>query len=126
MSDVVAIIGAGPGIGAAVARKFGGAGMKVALLSSTPDAIAGIESATFACDAERATSIEDALRNVENELGAVDVLVYNVAVAKPGSPLEVGAEQMVRELRVDVVGLLVAAQRVVPSMRAKKRGTILV
>jgi short-subunit dehydrogenase len=126
MSDVCAIIGAGPGIGAAVARRFARSGMRVALLARTPERIEGIDCRTYQCDAERTSSIEDALGAVENDLGAVEVLVYNAAVAKRGSPLEVGAEQLVRELRVDVVGLLVAAQKVVPAMRATGRGTILV
>lgn len=132
---VCAVIGAGPGIGLSVARRFGRAGMKVALLARRQqeiDAMAstlaneGIGARAWGCDAERASSISDALDLVELDLGTVDVLIYNAAVVKRGGPLEVGAEQMVRELRVDVVGLLVAAQKVVPAMRAQKRGTILV
>jgi short-subunit dehydrogenase len=125
--DVCAVIGAGPGIGAAVARRFARSGMQTALLSRRPHDLAReVGGKGFECDAERASSIDDALRAVEHDLGPVDVLVYNAAVAKPGSPLEVGAEQLVRELRVDVVGLLVAAQHVVPGMRQRGKGTILV
>jgi short-subunit dehydrogenase len=84
----------------------------------------GVEAKAYVCDAEKTTDILDALTHVEHDLGPVTCLVYNVAAVKPGGPLEVGAEQMVRELRVDVVGLLVAAQKVVPHMHAG--GSILV
>lgn len=132
-NGVCVVIGAGPGIGAAVARRFGGEGMKVAVLARRLLEIEklaaelnakGIEARAYVCDAERATDISDALGRVEHDLGPITCLVYNVAVVKPGGPLEVGAEQMVRELRVDVVGLLAAAQRVVPGMTAG--GSILV
>ncbi|MCC7072035.1 MAG: SDR family NAD(P)-dependent oxidoreductase [Deltaproteobacteria bacterium] len=134
MSEVIAVIGAGPGIGLAVARRFGREGMKVALLSRRGDEMvraaaalseAGITARGFACDAERAHDVTDALLAVVHELGPVDCLVYNAAVPKPGGPLEVGLEQLVRQFRVDVGGALVAVQRVVPHMKAMRKGTIL-
>ena len=137
MSDVCVVIGAGPGIGSAVARRFGKEGMKVAVLARRQLEVqklaaelnaSGCEAKGFVCDAERASDIIDALTHIEHDLTSasepVRCLVYNVAVIKPGGPLEVGAEQMVRELRADVVGLLVAAQKVVPMMTAG--GSILV
>lgn len=134
MSDVVVVIGAGPGIGLAVARRFGREGMKVALLSrrlaemeraAEELSAAGITARGYACDAERAHDITDALQSVAHDLGPATCLVYNVAVLKPGGPLEVGLEQLVRHFRVDVGGALVAVQRVVPHMKTAQRGTIL-
>lgn len=133
MSNVCVVIGAGPGIGSAVARRFASEGMKVAVLARRHLEVEklaaelnakGHEARGYVCDAERATDIVDALKHIEDQLGPVRCLVYNAAVVKPGSPLEVGAEQLIRELRVDVVGLLVAAQKVVPMM--KGGGSILV
>jgi NAD(P)-dependent dehydrogenase (short-subunit alcohol dehydrogenase family) len=134
VSDVCAVIGAGPGIGLAVARRFGREGMKVALLARRGPEMervagelvsAGIEAKGHACDAERAHDITDALQAVVHDLGPVTCLVYNAAVPKPGGPLEVGLEQLVRQFRVDVGGALVAVQRVVPHMKTSRRGTVL-
>lgn len=134
VSEVCAVIGAGPGIGLAVARRFGREGMKVALLSRRGGEMAraaeelvaqGLEARGYACDAERAHDITDALAAVAHDLGPITCLVYNAAVIKPGGPLEVGLEQLVRHFRVDVGGALVAAQRVVPHMKATGRGTLL-
>ncbi len=131
--SVCAIIGAGPGIGAALARRFSKAGMQVALLSrkdasALAEAVSaeGGEARWFSCDAERSTSIVDALGAVERAFGAIDVLCYNAATVRPGAPFAVGAEQLVRELRVDVVGFLVAAQKVAPHMLERRAGSILV
>ncbi|MBI1946886.1 MAG: SDR family NAD(P)-dependent oxidoreductase [Deltaproteobacteria bacterium] len=134
MSEVIVVIGAGPGIGLAVARRFGREGMKVALLSrrgadmeraAAQLSEAGITARGYACDAERAHDVADALQAVVHDLGPVDCLVYNAAVPKPGGPLEVGLEQLVRQFRVDVGGALVAVQRVVPHMKAVRKGSIL-
>lgn len=134
VNEVCAVIGAGPGIGAAVARRFGREGMKVALLSrrgaemvrAADELISqGLDARGYACDAERAHDIADALAAVAHDLGPVTCLVYNAAVIKPGGPLEVGLEQLVRHFRVDVGGALVAVQRVVPHMKSAGRGSIL-
>lgn len=134
-TDVCAVIGAGRGIGFAVAKRFGAAGMKVALCSRRRAELeqmveelakSGIHARAYTCDAERSTDITDALQHVEHDLGPVTVLVYNAAVSKRGTPLEVGVEQLVRELRVNVGGALVAAQRVVPHMKEARRGTVLI
>jgi NAD(P)-dependent dehydrogenase (short-subunit alcohol dehydrogenase family) len=134
MSDVCAVIGAGPGIGFAVAKRFGAGGMKVALMARRRAEVEnmadellklGVDARAYSCDAERATDITDALNNIEHALGPVSALIYNAAVIKPGGAQEVGVEQLVRELRVDVGGALVAAQRVVPQMKEAGRGTII-
>lgn len=127
---VCAIIGAGSGIGLSVAKRFAREGFAVALCARRADALERLAAEvpgarTYVCDAERDTAIVDALRHIGHDLGAVDVLVYNAAAIRRGGPLEVSAEQMVRELRVNVAGALVAAQQVVPDMKARHSGTIL-
>jgi len=128
------VVGVGPGIGAAVARRFGAAGHPLALLARKKDALdafargldaEGIRARAYAADAESAASLKDALAAVEHDQGAVDVLVYNAAVLRSGGPLEVGVEQLVREFRVNVGGALLAAQHVAAGMKARRSGTIL-
>jgi NADP-dependent 3-hydroxy acid dehydrogenase YdfG len=131
---VCVVVGVGPGIGVAVARRFGRAGFAVALLARRREALDGFVAALgadgiaakgFPADVENAASLKDALTLVEHDLGAIDVLVYNAAVVRPGAPLEVGVEQLVREFRVNVGGALVGAQHVAGAMKARHRGTIL-
>jgi NADP-dependent 3-hydroxy acid dehydrogenase YdfG len=131
---VCVVVGVGPGIGNAVARRFGAAGHPVAVLARKKDALdafartlagEGIRAGAYVADAENPASLKDALAAVDHDHGVVDVLVYNAAVLRPGGPLDVGIEQLVREFRVNVGGALVAAQHVAGAMKARRSGTIL-
>lgn len=131
---VCVVIGTGPGIGQAVAKRFAREGYALGLIARKVESLEGFVEGLkttgavakgFPADAEQPTSLVDALSAIERELGPIDVLVYNAAVLKPGGPLEVGVEQLVREFRVNVGGALVASQHVVAGMKAQKRGTIL-
>lgn len=131
---VCVVVGTGPGIGRAVATRFAGAGYAVAVIARKKEALqafvdsivaAGHTAKAFAADAEHAPSLKDALVAIEHDVGPIDVLVYNAAVLKPGGPLEVGVEQLVREFRVNVGGALVCAQHAAVGMRQRKKGTIL-
>jgi short-subunit dehydrogenase len=131
---VCVVVGVGPGIGKAVAMRFAVAGYSLGLIARKKEALsafvdglsaAGHTAKGFPADAEHAPSLKDALNAVEHDLGPIDVLVYNAAVLKPGGPLEVGIEQLVREFRVNVGGALVCAQHVATGMKQRKKGTIL-
>ncbi|WP_309615518.1 SDR family NAD(P)-dependent oxidoreductase, partial [Salinibacterium sp.] len=83
---VIAIIGAGPGLGAAVARRFGHEGFSVALISrdqSKLDAMAaeleaiGVTARGFAADVLVPGQLEDALARAAAELGPITVLQYS-------------------------------------------------
>lgn len=131
---VCVVVGTGPGIGQAVAARFGREGYALGLIARRKDALGGfvdrlvaenINARAFPADAESANSLIDALKGVEYDLGAIDVLIYNAAVLKPGGPLDVGIEQLVREFRVNVGGALMCAQHVAIGMKNRKRGTLL-
>ena len=83
MSTIV-IIGAGKGLGAAVARKFGAQGFDVALISRTQsnvDALAadlrqvGINARGYAASVRDAEALGTALDRAASELGPIDVLL---------------------------------------------------
>ncbi len=133
-AGVCVVVGTGPGIGQAVAKRFARAGYALGLIARRKESLdgfvegmkaTGLTADAFPADAEHAPSLVDALTRIHNELGAVDVLIYNAAVVKRGSPFDIGVERLVREFRVNVGGALVCAQQVVPAMKARRKGTIL-
>ena len=72
-TNVCAVLGVGPGLGAAVARRFARGGYAVAMLSRSPDKIADVErqiaaaggrAKRFGADATRADSVSAALSAV--------------------------------------------------------------
>jgi short-subunit dehydrogenase len=52
-------------------------------------------------------------------------LIYNAAALKTGGPLQLSAEDLVQDFRVNVAGALTAVQQVVIPMQSRKQGTIL-
>ena len=101
-AGVCVVVGVGPGIGQAVARRFGREGYSLGLIARKKESLAGfvetlaatkIKAKGFPADAESAPSLGDALKAVEDDLGSIDVVIYNAAAAKPGGPLEVGARR---------------------------------
>ena len=79
---VCAVFGFGPGIGAAVARKWSAEGYKVAILSRSLEKLAPFEktifnSKAYACDVTQPEVIDQAVESIEADLGPIDVLVWN-------------------------------------------------
>lgn len=85
---VCAIVGAGEGLGRALAAKFASQGFDIALISrSEANSAAAIEDATttvvganvqfFSADATQPETIEVALANIAEDMGEIDVLIYN-------------------------------------------------
>lgn len=131
---VCVVVGAGPGVGLAVARRFGQAGFKLALLSRNTENLtgslaemqaAGMEAESFAADSGNLASLPAVFQQVRASLGQPSVLVYNVAVLKAGLPSALDPQKLVDDFTVNVAGALACAQQVIPAMRAAKSGTIL-
>jgi NAD(P)-dependent dehydrogenase (short-subunit alcohol dehydrogenase family) len=134
MGQVCVVVGVGPGVGIAVARRFGLAGFRVALVARRADKLAAyvdelarenIEGSAFVADAERPETVADAIHKITADVGAPNVLVYNAAVVRAASPANLGVDALLRDLKVDVGSALVAAQKVLPDMIARGSGTLL-
>lgn len=133
---LIAIVGAGPQMGRAIAREFGSHGHKVALLSRHPEkqeptiaalAAEGIESAAFPADVLNPASIVSALEQSKQRFGPVDVLEYS-----PANPevVRVSTSQLTHDnlqlaFNFNVHGAHAAVQSVLPDMLLRRTGTIL-
>lgn len=135
--SVIAILGAGQGMGQAIGKLFGQQGYKVALLSRDPSklepvvadlAAAGIEAAAFRADVTDAASIKSGLAAIKQRFGAIDVLEYSPSNATLPMAL---ASQITRDtlqpwFDFQLFGAIAAAAEVLPDMLERKTGTILV
>ena len=125
----VVIVGAGPGIGAATARRFDAAGYPVVLLSrnaaTTGDLAAELNATTAEADAGDLASLAIAFQVVREVVGDPGVLVFNALAFVPGSPTEVDLDAFDAALSANVTGALACVQEVVPAMREAGHGTIL-
>src|ERR1700759_911866 len=126
------LIGAGPGVGAAVVRRFGREGFRATLISRSGSADlvselrdGGLEVEAIAADIADLDGYRKALEAIFGGPGAPGVVVYNAALLDPGQILDVGVEQMRTAYDVDVIGAVVAAQVAAPVLRAAGGGTLL-
>lgn len=131
------IIGAGPGVGGAVARRFARGGYRVTLLARSTNRLAELATDTagtagtaaaidtVAADAGDPDGLRATLTSLYARDGAPGVLVYNAALLTPDSLLDSDAAHLQRAYNVDVVGAVVAVQVAAPPMRAAGAGTIL-
>ena len=129
------IVGAGPGIAAATARRLGGEGYAVSLLARREAPLAelaaalraeGIETTWAVADAADPAGLTDAVRRSRDAAGPVDVLLYNVSIGREAAVPELSAEVLLGDLAAGAVGLQSAVLAVLPGMRDRGSGTVLV
>lgn len=126
---VCAVAGAGPGNGAAIARRFAAEGYTIALLARSARYPAELASElpgsrAYECDVSDPGAIENAFAAVRRDLGDVDVLVYNAGSGTWGSVEDVSAADFEQSWRVNALGAFLASKQVIPAMRSAKKGSI--
>jgi NADP-dependent 3-hydroxy acid dehydrogenase YdfG len=130
---VIAIVGAGPGLGAAVARKFGREGFSVALISrdqTKVDALAadlladGVAARGYAANVLNPEQLESALASAAADLGPISSLQYSPLPSRDylKPVLEATPELALEALQFSVLGLIHAVRSVLPGMLATKTG----
>ena len=129
------LIGAGPGLGAAVARRFAGGGYKVTLaarstdnLSQLADTLAdtGADIHTISVDAADSEGLGTHMSALYSEDAAPGLIVYNAVMGASDQLLNSSVAHLQEAYAVDVIGAIVVAQAAAPAMRAAGRGTIIV
>src|SRR2546428_12154545 len=134
---LIAILGAGPGMGLAIAKTFGAHGYRVGLLSRNPAkqeplvtelATHGIISAAFRADARDRGSVASGLAAVKQRLGSIDVL--GVSPCDRTLPLpsatELSHEDGEAWSDFYVHGAAAPGNQELPDMLARRAGTLLV
>jgi len=130
------VIGVGPGIGLAVARRFAREGFALGLVVQSSEHLAEFRAAVhqagapevyaLAADAADADALKRAFDQVKAEHGgAPEVLVYNTSKGPSAPASQLRPQDLMGEFRVDVLAALECAQMAIPAMRAAGRGTLL-
>ncbi len=130
---VAVVVGVGPGLGAALARRFAreyavaitarSAAYMQSLAADIRDA--GGVALEVQADAGNREQIAAGFKLIRERLGEVDVLLYNAGAGPFGSLAEVTPEQFENCLRVNALGAFLCAKECVPAMLARGRGVIL-
>ena len=133
---ICALVGGGEGLGRALAGKFAAEGCDIALVSrSEKGSQAAAQAASAASSDARVSffsayvtepqSVEQAFARIGEEMGPVDVLLYNVRGEFTAcEPLEMTYEALENICRVEIIGAFAAAKAVLPAMRARGEGSV--
>ncbi|WP_406498410.1 SDR family NAD(P)-dependent oxidoreductase [Streptomyces sp. NBC_01604] len=131
-----ALIGAGPGLGLATARRFGAAGHTVALIARDAKKLDGltadlarddVQARGYTADVLDIESLTAALYAAAADLGTVEILQYSpVPRADFMKPvLDTSADDLDAPLAFSVKGPVAGVHAVLPGMRELGRGTLL-
>lgn len=132
---VTLVTGASRGIGASVARALGVHGARIAVnyranrekALEVAGAIrdAGAEAEIFCADMEYPQEIENLFKEVEEKLGLVDILVNNAAIHQHLPIEEMGYEDWLRVVQVNLNALFLTSKRAIPGMKERRWGRII-
>jgi NAD(P)-dependent dehydrogenase (short-subunit alcohol dehydrogenase family) len=128
---VCVVVGVGPGIGAALGRRFAQEGYAVALLARTTETSEALAKSldgarAYACDITDAAAVTRTFDAIEREMGPVSALAYNAGSGVWGTVEDIDAAAFENAFRVNALGLLLAAKKVIPQMKALGGGDIVI
>jgi 3-oxoacyl-[acyl-carrier protein] reductase len=126
------VTGAGSGIGKCIAETYAREGARVAVVDLNADAAKeaarGIGNTAIAlrCDVTKKDDVESAVAETLSAFGRLDILVNNAGATHVNKPmLEIGEEEFDRIYAVNVKGVFLGCQAVVPHFRKAGGGVII-
>jgi NAD(P)-dependent dehydrogenase (short-subunit alcohol dehydrogenase family) len=134
MTKSIMIIGAGPGIGQAVAKHFGSKAWTVVLNGRNPSRLAtleaelkaeGISAHAVAADATSPRALRAAIAEAEHLTGGLSVIHFNAAVVRQQDLFSMTDLEVEQDLAIDIAAGLHTIRAAVDSF-GNRGGTILV
>ena len=131
-NPVIVVLGAGPGVGGAVARRFAQAGYDPALISRDPDQLQalgeqlqseGFTTGWTALDLTDSDAVAAAVTRFGQHAGSIDHLHFNPSAFRQKTPLELTVDELLDDVRLGVGALLPGLQAARPFMSAGARIT---
>lgn len=131
---VALVMGAGGGLGSAIARSLAAEGVRLALadrdqagLESTRESLAPTGAETLQCvwDLADLASIDRHVATIEERFGGVDILVNNTGGPPPTPAAGQPPQAWEDNFRAMVVSVIAVTDRVLPGMRARRWGRII-
>jgi 3-oxoacyl-[acyl-carrier protein] reductase len=126
------ITGAGSGIGKCIAETYVREGARVAVVDLDAEAAKSVarsignNAIALRCDVSKKADIDAAVEETRAAFGALDILVNNAGATHINKPmLEIGEEEFDRLYAVNVKGVFLGCQAVVPLFRKQGSGVII-
>jgi NAD(P)-dependent dehydrogenase (short-subunit alcohol dehydrogenase family) len=131
LEGVALVTGGGRGIGASIARELTHAGMRVAVTARTAEQVEAVADEigglALVGDVSQPADVESWIAQTESELGPIDLLVANAGIGnQDGVTWEVPVEDWWHVLEVNLLGVHLCCQAVIPGMLERGRGRIVI
>lgn len=114
------IVGSGSGLSASLARLFARDGFKVALAARKTEKLAALCSSTgataFSCDVSDPDQVSRLFQDVDNRIGAPDVVVFNASARSRGPFISLDAAGVEAAIRTSAFGGFLVAQQAAKRM----------
>ncbi|NHN26731.1 SDR family oxidoreductase [Flavobacterium jejuense] len=125
MNKVVFITGASSGIGKAIGEYLLNKGFIVYGTSRNPEKIENSRIPLLALDVRNVESIKNAIQQLIDKEGKVDVVINNAGVGITGPLEEIPTEEIKNNFETNLFGPIEVMKAVLPQMRSQKSGLIL-
>lgn len=128
------VTGGSSGIGLAVARLLAARGERVSLLARDPERLAGAAASlspgenvlTLSADVTDAAAVNAAVSEAMARFGPIDALVASAGIVEPALFLDQDAATFDRQVAVNLTGVANSARAVLPGMRERGAGRVLI
>ena len=136
LSNQVAVVtGGSRGLGQIYAIGLAAAGASVAVIARSADSLQETveyiaetkgQATAFIADVTDRTAVEKVARQIEKQLGPVDLLINNAGILPPLGPIwEIDPEVWWRNIEVNLRGPLLLTRSILPAMIARRQGRII-
>ena len=127
MSEIVLIVGVGPGLSSSIARLCASRKMKVILAARDIEKLENlkkdIDAITISCDASDIKSVQNLFKEVD-KIGVPNLVIYNPSMRVKGSITEIDAIQVQKAINVTCFGAFLISQEASKRMLERKSGSI--
>jgi NAD(P)-dependent dehydrogenase (short-subunit alcohol dehydrogenase family) len=128
-NQIVFITGAGSGLGRQLALTLGREGAAIVAVDLKPDGLeslgkelAGKFYAWTLADVTDVNAVRAAVKELEQRQGPIDILIANAGIGRDTSALDLRAEDVEAQVKVNLIGVANSIDAVLPSMLARNRG----
>ena len=134
MKKLAVIVGAGRGMGNNIAERFAKENFKIVLVARNQKNLdeyveefrqKNYEVYGKSADVSNFDQMTEIFAEIQNDFGAVDVLIYNAAFMKGGALTEIEANEVIEHFKIDVAGAVHCVKNVLPKQIEQKSGAII-
>ncbi len=133
-AKVAVIVGAGDAIGSAITRKFARRGLTVCALRRNGDRLAplvdelrshGYDAYGYSCDARKEEQVIERFAEIEQDIGDIEVVVFNIGANVPLGILETDSRKFFKIWEMACFAGFLTGREAARYMAQRKHGTIL-